>query len=38
MRERRIRFRHIRTFLEVARQRSVSRAAERLHTAQPAVS
>lgn len=37
-RERRIRFRHIRTFLEVARQRSVSRAAERLHTAQPAVS
>ncbi|WP_157015561.1 LysR substrate-binding domain-containing protein [Mesorhizobium xinjiangense] len=38
IRERRIRFRHIRTFLEVARQRSVSRAAERLHTAQPAVS
>ena len=37
-RERRIRFRHIRTFLEVARQRSVSRAAERLNTAQPAVS
>ncbi len=38
VRERRIRFRQIRTFLEVARQRSVSRAAERLNTAQPAVS
>lgn len=38
MRERRIRFRHIRTFLEVARLRNATRAAERLNTAQPAVS
>ncbi|QKV17244.1 LysR substrate-binding domain-containing protein [Oricola thermophila] len=38
MKERRIRFRHIRTFLEVARQRNATRAAERLNTVQPAVS
>jgi len=36
--EDRINIRHIRCFLEVARQQSVKRAAERLHTAQPAVS
>ncbi len=34
----RIRFRHLRTFIEAARQRSISRAADVLNVTQPAVS
>lgn len=33
----RVRFRHLRTFIEAARQRSISRAADVLHITQPAV-
>lgn len=36
--DRRIKFRHLTCFLEVARERSLSRAAERLSISQPAVS
>lgn len=36
--ENRLRLRHVRTFLEIARAESVSVAAERLHITQPAVS
>lgn len=34
----RVRFRHLRTFVETARQRSIGKAAEILHVTQPAVS
>lgn len=34
---RRVKLRHLETFVEVARQKSVSRAAENLHLTQPAV-
>jgi len=34
----RVRFRHLRTFVEAARQRSIGKAAEILHVTQPAVS
>ncbi|WP_404402022.1 pca operon transcription factor PcaQ [Pelagibacterium halotolerans] len=34
----RVRFRHLRTFIEAARQRSIGKAAEVLHVTQPAVS
>lgn len=36
--ENRIRMRHLRCFLEIARQRSLTRAASALHTVQPALS
>ena len=36
--ENRIRMRHLRCFLEIARQRSLTRAASTLNTVQPALS
>ncbi len=38
MLDRRIKFRHIQCFVEIVRQQSMKRAAERLHLTQPAIS